>query len=91
MERMFACIEETVNKSAINQFIMFLKQHSDVTKWFMCSDYCIADKNKSNDVVPFVLYPYIFDFGDWNKIINCFQKTDLKHCRHVSKSFHLCG
>ena len=87
MERMFACIEETVNKSAINQFIMFLKQHSDVTKWFMCSDYCIADKNKSNDVVTFVLYPYIFDFGDWNKIINCFQKTDLKHCRHVSKSF----
>ena len=39
MERMFACIEETVNKSAINQFIMFLKQHSDVTIRCMCSDY----------------------------------------------------
>lgn len=87
MDRMFSCIDETVNKSAIDQFVKFLGQFPDITKWFMCSDYCIGDKNKANDVISFVLYPYIFDFDEWNEIVYSLQKTDLKHCRHVSESF----
>ncbi len=82
MDRVFECIEGTVNKSAINQFVRFLKKYQNVTKWFMCSDYCIGDKNKANDVVSFVLFPYIYNFNDWNNIIDSLQKTDLKHCRY---------
>ena len=51
MDRVFSCIDKTINKSAINQFVNFLDNFSDVTKWFMCSDYCIGDKNKANDVI----------------------------------------
>ena len=87
METTFACLEKTVNKSAIRLFIEFLDKYPDVTKWFMSSDYCIGDKNKSNNVVTFVLFPYIIDFNQWNSIIQELQKTDLKHCRHVSNSF----
>ncbi len=84
---MFSCIDKTINKSAINQFVNFLDNFSDVTKWFMCSDYCIGDKNKANDVISFVLFPYILDFDEWNGLVNSLQKTDLKHCRNVSDSF----
>ena len=87
MDRLFACIDETMNKSAIYQFRRFLEKYDDVTKWFLCSDYCIGDKDKANDVISFVLYPYIIDFEDWNNVISSLQKTDLKHCRQVSKEF----
>ena len=51
MDNMFICIDTTVNKSAIHQFKNFLQKYPEVTKWFMCSDYCIADTKKPNDVV----------------------------------------
>ena len=44
-------------------------------------DYCIGDKNKKNDVITFVIYPYILNFDDWKKVINNLQKKDLKHTR----------
>lgn len=87
MDRVFTCLDETFNKSARNQFVKFLKKYKDVPKWFMCSDYCIGDKNKANDVISFVLFPYIYDFNEWNEMITKLQKTDLKHCRHISESF----
>lgn len=87
MDNIFRCIDTTVNKSAIFQFKNFIQKYPDVTKWFLCSDYCIADPNKPNDVVSFVLYPYIVDFDKWNKAVSSMQKTDLKHCRQVSNSF----
>ncbi len=87
MDRAFAVIEETMNKSAIIQFRNFTQKYQNVTKWFMCSDYCFDDKNKPNNVVSFVIFPYIIDFDDWNRIIESMQLTDLKHCRTVSPSF----
>lgn len=83
----FNCIDATVNKSSIHQFVKFLQKYPDVTKWFLCSDYCIGDAKKPNDVVSFVLYPYILSFNEWNEVVNSMQKTDLKHCRQVSSSF----
>lgn len=77
MDNIFRCIDTTVNKSAIFQFKNFIQKYPDVTKWFLCSDYCIADPNKPNDVVSFVLYPYIVDFDKWNKAVSSMQKTDL--------------
>ncbi len=87
MERFFAVLEETMNKSSINQFKNFVEKYSDVTKWFMCSDYCFDDKSKANNVVSFVIYPYILDFDEWNDVINSMQKSDLKNCRKVSPLF----
>ena len=87
MQKIFECLESTVNKSILEKFQNFLKQYPDVDKWFMCSDYCIGDKNKKNDVITFVIYPYILNFDDWKKVINNLQKKDLKHTRLVSDQF----
>lgn len=87
MERVFRTLEETINKSAIILFRNFVNKYPDVTKWFMCSDYCFDDKSKANNVISFVIYPYILDFNDWNSVIETMQKTDLKHCRQVSPVF----
>lgn len=87
MYNIFSCIDSTVNKSAIYQFKNFLQRYPYVTKWFLCSDYCIEDINKPNDVISFVLYPYIWDFDKWNEVVSSMQKTDLKHCRQISPFF----
>lgn len=78
MQKIFECLESTVNKSILEKFQSFLKQYPDVDKWFMCSDYCIGDKNKKNDVITFVIYPYILNFDDWKKVINNLQKKGFK-------------
>lgn len=87
MKTVFNTLESMMNKSRINKFRHFLNRYSYVTKWFMCSDYCLDDKRKKNNVVSFVLFPYIMDFGEWNDYINSLQKTDLKHSRKVSDEF----
>lgn len=87
MERLFSILEGTMNKSSITQFRNFIGKYADVTKWFMCSDYCFDDINKANNVISFVIYPYILDFDEWNKVIDSMQKTDLKNCRKVSPEF----
>lgn len=87
MDRLFCVLEETMNKSAIANFRNFIQKYPDVTKWFICSDYCLDDKGKVNNVISFTIYPYILDFNQWNNVIEFMQKSDLKHCRNVSPQF----
>ena len=87
MEKLFALMEETINKHAINSFRDFISNFKDVSKWFMCSDYCFDDETKPNDVITFVIFPYIYDFQTWLDFIKYLQKTDLKNCRSISKEF----
>ncbi len=87
MDGVLKLIENTVEKSTITDFRRFLSKFPDVTKWILCSDYCFEDKNKPNDVISFVLYPYIFDFAQWQEIIDSLQATDIKNARHISESF----
>lgn len=87
MKRVFDLLEDTINKSTIHRFREFLDKYKDVTKWILCSDYCLDDKNKANRVITFVLYPYIFEFEQWQSFIQNMQKTDLKNTRSVSKEF----
>ena len=87
MENIFKALEETVNKHAIDDFRKFIAAYRDVTKWFICSDYCMNDETKPNDVITFVYYPYIFDLPTWLDFIGYLQKTDLKNCRTVSDEF----
>lgn len=87
MKKIFETLEKTVNKSSINDFRKFKNNFSGVTKWFMTSDYCFDDEKKPNNVITFVIYPYIATFPQWFEYIQSLQKTDLKHCRSVSKEF----
>lgn len=87
MDKIFEILESTINKSAIRNFKSFLERYQNIEKWFMCSDYCLKDKNKANDVITFVIFPYILDFNGWKNVINKLQRKDLKHTRKVSDEF----
>ena len=39
-----------------NVITEYQNKNSKISKWLMFSDYCLEDKNKSNDVMTFVLY-----------------------------------
>ena len=87
MDEIVEILESTINKSAIKKFKSFLERYQNIEKWFMCSDYCLKDKNKANDVITFVIFPYILDFDGWKYVINKLQRKDLKHTRKVSDEF----
>ncbi|MBE6859167.1 MAG: hypothetical protein E7498_07040 [Ruminococcus sp.] len=87
MNRMFELLESTVNKSSITQLKDFFNKYADVSKWYVCSDYCIDDSNKPNDIITFVIFPHIINIPELKDIINSMQKTDLKKCRTVTNEF----
>ena len=78
MDRIFTALNETVQKSTIEDFRDFLKIHKGVTRWLMSSSYCIGEENKPNDVISFVLFPYIFNFTQWQEIVNTLQNANPK-------------
>lgn len=78
MDEVIKLIENTINQSAIKDFRSFISKFSYVTKWILCSDYCFDDKNKPNNVMSFVLYPYIFKINQWQEIIKKLQPKDIK-------------
>lgn len=87
MDDVLKLIENTVEKSSIDDFRGFITKHDCIRKWFLCSDYCLGDKRKPNDVISFVLYPYIFEFRKWKRKIDDLQKKDIKDSRHISEKF----
>ena len=87
MKHMFDTLENTINKSTILDFRNYLSKYDKVTKWILSSDYCIKDKTKPNDVISFVLFPYILGLDDFQNVIKSMQKTDLKNTRSVSNEF----
>ena len=87
MDKAFSVINRTVNKSAIASFRMFLSKYSNVTKWYVCSDYCFEDNKKKNDVVSFVIYPHDFDISLKQSYIQSLQNSDLKKTRSINPDF----
>lgn len=87
MENLFSMINGNINKSAVVKFREFIKKYSDVTKWYVCSDYCFGDDNKPNDVVSFVIYPHDIDIGLKQDYIQSLQMKDLKKTRSINPDF----
>ncbi len=58
MEDVISFLEDTINKSALGDFKSYLCSKPFYGKWLICSDYCIGNKNKPNDVVSFTIMPY---------------------------------
>lgn len=54
-------------------------------KWLIISDYAFG--GKPQNVVSFVLMPYVFDIERLKSTINNIQHTDIKNTSHVSDSF----
>ena len=76
-------------KSISEDFIKFINEYSEKDgKWILCSDYCLHDKNKQNNVVSFTLFPYVLDFKRYNYVLNTIQSKDLKNTKQVSNEFN---
>lgn len=67
----------------------FLKRASFSPKWMLYSDYCLDDKNKPNDVLTFVLMPFIneAEYQELEKKINETQPVDIKHTKNINNEF----
>lgn len=47
----------------------YLKKYKKIKKWLICSDYCIGDKEKKNNVSSFVIIPLLIDIPSLGKEI----------------------
>ena len=88
-----ACIEllkqEFERDEMKNQLAEFLKIASYSSRWMLYSDYCLDDKNKPNDVLSFVLIPFISEekYQELEQKIRETQPVDIKHTRSISSDF----
>lgn len=87
MKRIIETLERTINNSAISELRSFLEQYKHIRKWMIISDYCLNDKNRSNNCISFILYPYIIDLSTIKDEIKQRAKVDLKHTRTINDSF----
>lgn len=64
-------------------------QNSSCSKWLMFSDYCFDDKGKANDVVTFVLMPFVSEakYLEMEQKIHDMQPSDIKRTDTVNKTF----
>ena len=73
-------------KDIILEFTGKTKGHK---KWLLYSDYCLDDKNKPNDVMTFVLMPFINEkhYVNMQDTIASLQPKDIKHTSKISTDF----
>lgn len=85
-------LEETINKSIINDFRDFLTnfftEQLSVVKWMIYSDYCIDDNNKLYNSFTFTVFPYIIDFNQLKEFIKNFAPKDLKKTKYINEKFY---
>ena len=88
-----ACIEllkqEFEKEEMKAQVQEFLKRAEYSPKWMLYSDYCLDDKNKPNDVLSFVIIPFISEakYQEIEKRIKETQPVDIKHTKSISEAF----
>jgi len=87
MEDVLGVIEQTINKSTIDDFRKYISSLTGHTKWMICSDYCIDDKSKPNDTATFTVLPYYSDILDIQQNIAKHAPTDIKNTRSVTDEF----
>lgn len=72
-----------------NHFMDFKKiiSESNVTKWFIHSDYVLHDKKKPNNVITFSLIPHIFNYKEFLVFLKYLNSKDLKKRKKIPEEF----
>lgn len=67
----------------------FLAKASFSSKWLLYSDYCLDDNSKPNDVITFVMLPFISvsEYQEIDKKLGETQPTVIKHAKSVDEEF----
>ncbi|MHA3078814.1 hypothetical protein [Acinetobacter sp. ANC 5502] len=76
-----------LNKNTMNDLKIFIEKYKNIKKWTIYSDYAFYDDTKKNDVVSFVILPYIFNFEILSKILKNLSPKDLKKNKDVNQEF----
>ncbi len=83
-------LDEFFAKEEIRNVITeYQNKNSKISKWLMFSDYCLDDKNKSNDVMTFVLMPFESEakYTEMQQKIHDMQPSDIKKTSTVNETF----
>lgn len=90
LEDSLARIVEDLSSSEMQSIIQHIMEMVELTpKWMLYSDYCLDDKTKPNDVITFVLVPFVSEnqYKELEQTIKKTQPEDLKHSQHVNSDF----
>lgn len=85
-----ALLDEFFKKSEISDVIAeFQCKNSSYSKWMMYSDYCLDDKTKANNVMTFVLMPFVNEakYVEMQQKIHDMQPSDIKKSNTVNGDF----
>ena len=85
-----ALLDEFFEKSEISDVIAeFQCKNSSYSKWMMYSDYCLDDKTKANNVMTFVLMPFVDEakYVEMQQKIHDMQPYDIKKSNTVNGDF----
>ncbi len=83
-------LDEFFEEAEISDIIAeYQRKNSNYSKWLMYSDYCLDDKTKANDVMTFVLMPFVNEAKhvEMQQKIHDMQPLDIKKTNTVNKSF----
>ena len=85
-----ALLDEFFENREISDIIAEYRcKNSSCSKWVMYSDYCLDDKNKANDVMTFVLMPFVSEalYVEMRRKIHDMQPLDIKRASTVNEAF----
>ena len=86
----FDLIKKEFEENEMDSLVdVFLAKADYSTKWVLYSDYCLDDDKKPNDVITFVLVPYLGEekYHEMDTTIHETQPKDIKKARSVSDDF----
>ena len=90
IQKIVKLLEQEFSTSEMDSLLdKFIKKTSFCSKWVLYSDYCLDDKNKPNDVISFVLVPYLSTqfYVEMDKSISETQPNDIKKSKSVDSAF----
>jgi len=80
-------LDETFNKSVIDDLRSYLKNNNKIRKFMIFSDYCLHDKAKPNNVASFTIVPYDEFLDIITKKISAIAPNDIKSKKTVEPGF----
>ena len=87
MEKMLEIIYQTLKKSTLDNFKSYIALNNGVgQKFCIYSDYCLDDKDKSNNAISFTISPAPLAFPEFKEPISKVIPRDIKHTKDLTEN-----
>lgn len=84
MIKLIETLDNTFCKSSLQELKAYLNKHHDSKNFIIASDYCIGDKQKTNDTISFCIYHNISNFPIYQDVIQQILPNDIKHTKKIN-------